>query len=72
VLFVYVSYFSDTLTAEVEATADGDMLHSVVDADESETTDSPPVKCPRLLARPQAPEPLSYGYMHFSSDTQVL
>nr|XP_055032707.1 uncharacterized protein LOC129421310 [Misgurnus anguillicaudatus] len=36
----------DTLTAEVEATADGDMLHFGAD----ETINSPPGKCPRLLA----------------------
>ncbi|XDV36631.1 hypothetical protein PO909_006377 [Leuciscus waleckii] len=49
----------DTLTAEVEATADGDMLHSGGDADE--TTDSPPGKCPRLLARYRAHKHLSHS-----------
>ncbi|KAK2832613.1 hypothetical protein Q7C36_016075 [Tachysurus vachellii] len=49
----------DTLTAEVEATADGDMLHSGGDADE--TSDSPPGKCPRLLARYRAHKHLSHS-----------
>ncbi|XP_060723328.1 uncharacterized protein LOC132844154 isoform X1 [Tachysurus vachellii] len=49
----------DSLTAEVEATADGDMLHSGGDVDE--TSDSPPGKCPRLLARYRAHKHLSHS-----------
>lgn len=54
-LFVHVSYFSDTLTAEVEATADGDMLHSEVNSDTN--TDSSPDF--NLAIDPHSPELLS-------------
>lgn len=65
---VICSYFSDTLTAEVEATADGDMLNSKVNSDADATTDSPPGKCPRLLARYRAHKHLS----HSAKDACIL
>lgn len=55
------------MAAEVEATADGDMVHSVVHSDGGANTDSPPGKCPRLLARYRAHKHLS----HSAKDTGI-
>ncbi|TRY97996.1 hypothetical protein DNTS_005326 [Danionella cerebrum] len=57
----------DTLTTEVEAAADGDILNSGVNSDADAATNSPPGKCPRLLARYRAHKHLS----HTAKDTCI-
>ncbi len=61
--------FSDTLTAEVEATAGGDMLNCDVGGDA--TTNSPPAKCPRLLARYRAHKHQRYSAKDSNIQTQI-
>lgn len=57
------------MTAEVEATAGGDMLNCDVGGDA--TTNSPPAKCPRLLARYRAHKHQRYSAKDSNIQTQI-